>query len=179
MSANAIRLLVFSDSHGAIDRVMRISAMHRNVDAVLFLGDGIRDLEYIEKIPARAVCAVRGNCDFSLSFNQNGEYPEEALLVLGDHHILMVHGHKKNVKRGADEAIRYAAEKGADMLLYGHTHVREERYIPAGEEILGLVLKKPMYVFNPGSLGASYGGKGSFGYIEIRNGKIIMSHGEI
>ena len=40
------KLLVLSDSHGARDAIKRIlSKEQNNVDAVIFLGDGLRDLE--------------------------------------------------------------------------------------------------------------------------------------
>ena len=40
------KLLVLSDSHGARDAIERIlNKEQNNVDAVIFLGDGLRDLE--------------------------------------------------------------------------------------------------------------------------------------
>ena len=40
------KLLVLSDSHGARDAIKRIlNKEQNNVDAVIFLGDGLRDLE--------------------------------------------------------------------------------------------------------------------------------------
>ncbi len=39
------KLLVLSDSHGARDAIKRILKRAENVDALFFLGDGLRDLE--------------------------------------------------------------------------------------------------------------------------------------
>lgn len=40
------KLLILSDSHGARDAIKRIlNKEQNNVDAVIFLGDGLRDLE--------------------------------------------------------------------------------------------------------------------------------------
>ena len=40
------KLLVLSDSHGGRDAIERIlKAESKNIDALIFLGDGLRDLE--------------------------------------------------------------------------------------------------------------------------------------
>ena len=59
-----------------------------------------------------------------------------------------------------DEVDHMAAkEKGADIALYGHTHVAHD------EEVDGIRL------FNPGSLGYEK----SFGVIEIRDGQVLSN----
>ena len=136
-------------------------------------GDGIGDLELIDPVASRAVCAVKGNCDvFSLFSAEKNEFSEERLLVFGDRHILMMHGHTKGVKHGIESALLYAYDRGADVLLFGHTHMPLEKYFPEGSVVDGVTLERPMYAFNPGSLGES-----SFGYIEIRGKDILFSHG--
>ena len=37
-------LLVISDTHGREDRIRELLRLHREAEAVLFLGDGLRDL---------------------------------------------------------------------------------------------------------------------------------------
>ena len=179
MADRPIGLLVISDSHGRGDLVREAAALHRGAEALLFLGDGVRDLEYVTPVPTRALCAVRGNCDWHIPRDAAVEFPTERCLVFGEYRIFMMHGHTHGVKHGTDAAIRAAAERGADVLLYGHTHIPEERYIPAGETVDGYTLTRPMYVFNPGSLGESRTGGHSFGYIEIRGKMILMSHGTL
>ena len=39
------KLLILSDSHGSADAVRRILTAEKDADAVLFLGDGLHDLE--------------------------------------------------------------------------------------------------------------------------------------
>ena len=49
------KLLVLSDSHGgrtAIERVLRKES--KNIDALIFLGDGLRDLELALTLPQAA-----------------------------------------------------------------------------------------------------------------------------
>ena len=60
------KLLVLSDSHGARDAIKRIlNKEQNNVDAVIFLGDGLRDLEQtLAFFPHLRVYSVAGNCDF-------------------------------------------------------------------------------------------------------------------
>lgn len=175
MMEKTIKLLVISDSHGRADRVRTIAARHKNAEAILFLGDGIGDLELIDPVASRAVCAVKGNCDLFSRFSvKNTDSCEERFLVFGDRHILMMHGHTKGVKGGLENALVYAYERGADILLFGHTHMPLEKYFPEGSIVDGVTFERPMYAFNPGSLGES-----SFGYIEIRGKDILFSHGLI
>ena len=175
MRDKRIKLLVVSDSHGRADILRELSARHKDAEAILFLGDGIKDIDLIAPIPTRAVCAVRGNCDWLSPFS----YDEERFLIFGNYHILMMHGHTRGVKSGLEAAIKYAYGRGADVLLFGHTHTPLEKYLPAGTDIGGLVTERPMYVFNPGSLGSPRDGRASFGYIEICRNNILFSHGTV
>ena len=165
-------LLVISDTHGRIDRVRDVLRIHSEASAVIFLGDGLRDL------PEELICcerprlyAVSGNCDpFSVGGFSLGE---EALLDFGAYRFLLMHGHRHGVKSGRENALAYASVRGADVLLYGHTHVPEERYIPADGD------GRPTWVFNPGSLGAPQDGVPSYGLIQIRDRQILFSHGTL
>lgn len=165
-------LLVISDTHGREDRVRELLRLHREAEAVLFLGDGLRDLpEELCSSDRPRLFAVSGNCDpFTFGGASLGE---EALLDLGSYRFLLMHGHRHSVKSGTERAVAYASVKGADVLLYGHTHVPEERYLPQKEG------GRPLWVFNPGSLGAPWDGAPSFGLIQIRGGQILFSHGTL
>ena len=148
-------------------------------DGLLFLGDGIRDVSPVECAEGGGLfAAVRGNCDL-LSSYEGYEYQDELFLNLGEYNVIMMHGHTKDVKSGLDRAILYASLRGADVLLYGHTHEPLEKYFPSGYEIGGKKLQKPLWVFNPGSLGASWSGSHSYGLLQIKKGQLLLSHGEI
>ena len=76
-------ILVLSDSHGRRDMIEE--AVHRQIkkpDAVIFLGDGLRDMEnaQIGDIPLYKVAC---NCDMG-GFFCRGDVPEEQNLVFGD-----------------------------------------------------------------------------------------------
>lgn len=169
-----MRLLVLSDSHGRVDRVREAVSRARGADMILFLGDGLRDLSLPDADDEARLCAVRGNCDTSLFAD---DLPEERFLALGEYHILMMHGHTHDVKYGYARAVAYAASRGADLLIFGHTHEAMATYLPAGERIGGVTLAKPMHVFNPGSLGSPRGGSPSFGWIDLCSQGIVCSHG--
>ena len=60
------KLLVLSDSHGgraAIERVLMKES--KSIDALIFLGDGLRDLELaLTLYPKLRAYSVAGNCDY-------------------------------------------------------------------------------------------------------------------
>ena len=172
--------LVISDIHGRRDLAEEALRRHRNADGVLFLGDGIRDLSPTAcREGGRLFAGVRGNCDWFCASQSEYFYSEELLLNLGEYTVMMMHGHTRNVKSGIDCAVRAAAERGADVLLYGHTHEAEERYLPEGYDADGLLLRRPMWVMNPGSLGAPKDGTHSYGLLQIRERQILLSHGAL
>ena len=150
--------------------------------AMLFLGDGLRDWyrlteqERCRDIPAYAVA---GNCDASLVFPPDD--PEVRTVILEGRRIVMMHGQTHDVRYRPDRAVRYAAEQGADVLLYGHTHIPYERMLTAGAVIKGdgeFVLEKPLLVANPGSIGSPRDGSAhSFGVLTIKGGTVLFSHG--
>jgi putative phosphoesterase len=174
-------VLVISDTHGkryAIEQVF--SQLNFRPATVLFLGDGLRDLSVItgsDRYADVSVFSVAGNCDGSILFPS--DEPEVRTVILGDLRVVMMHGHTHDVKWGLGEAIAYAAGKDADVLLYGHTHGPYEKTLPAGERLRdGTVLKKPLLVANPGSLGSPhYGQRPSFGVLTVKDGVALFSHG--
>ena len=120
-----LSLLVLSDTHGRRDRVAALMA-RTSPDTVLFLGDGLRDLDAIPD----HVCvrAVRGNCDHFAA----EDTPFSRVVEIGGYRLYLTHGHREGVKYGLEAAIEQALGNGADALLYGHTHRPVERILPAG-----------------------------------------------
>lgn len=167
--------LILSDSHGKADMVARAVRQAGRVDLLLFLGDGLRDLYGLEE--SMPVVSVRGNCDLFSFFGDNS-VPEERIIRLGEYTVLMMHGHTAGVKASYVSAAERAARLGADILLFGHTHQRFERYLGEGTELLDLTLKKPLYIFNPGSIGQPREGCPSFGLMTLRDNGVLLSHGE-
>lgn len=168
-------ILVLSDSHGRRDHIVQaLSRQLRRPDVILFLGDGLRDLQAVETgdIP---IHAVSGNCD-SL-FVTSGE-PDERTLYIGNVCICMMHGHRYMVKSSTAAAAAHAAAQGADILLYGHTHEPCERCLPVGSVCGTTTLQKPLTLFNPGTIGG-VGRAATYGTITVRNGIALCGHGTL
>ena len=62
-----MRILVLSDSHGMPSRILDAVEAHPEAEALIFLGDGERDLDTVESYyhSLPNVIKVAGNCDFS------------------------------------------------------------------------------------------------------------------
>ena len=170
-----VNVIVFSDSHGGKNKINEV--LERQIsppDAIIFLGDGLRDIDRLEagNIPVYSVC---GNCDghFDLLL---ADVADERIVTVGGKRIFMTHGHKYHVKSVLSALLLRAKELNADVVLFGHTHVPFEMTLSQDNEY-GMELYKPMYVMNPGSIG-SY--PYSFGNIEIdRAGRVLLSHGTL
>ena len=125
-----MKIAIISDSHGnceGIDKIFR----ELDFDYLFFLGDGLRDLgEYINLQNVYAVC---GNCDF---FSVE---PNEREFVLENNKFFITHGNAYGVKYSLHSIISEAINRGANYVLFGHTH---NKYI---EEIDG------MKIINPGT----------------------------
>ncbi len=172
-----MEILVFSDSHGRSDRIRRVLELNKSADAIIHLGDGYRDLDHVD-FPDVPLYIVKGNGEDWLTMRGDG-VPRELMICSDGVNILMMHGHTFDVKHGKERAMKYAADNGADILLFGHTHSSFEKTFPAGSDIGFGKLNKDLMVFNPGSLGEPRFEEPSFGVITIRNGKIMLSHGKI
>ncbi len=170
-----MKILILSDTHKNKDRLRKVLSLCSDADAIIHLGDGYRDFEGLDTggIP---LYRVRGNCDEEE--NDFGTLSDEEFFELDGIRILAVHGHRHGVKFGLAKAAAYAASNGADVFLYGHTHVPREVYLGAGERAGIYLLQKPLWVFNPGSLGKPREGRPSFGILTVRDGQILLSHGE-
>ena len=101
------KLLVLSDSHGARDAIKRIlNKEQNNVDAVIFLGDGLRDLEQaLAFFPHLRVYSVAGNCDFGAL------EPLDGLAGFDQTVVFYTHGHMYGVKYDLDTLADAAAAR--------------------------------------------------------------------
>ena len=109
--------MVFSDSHGQAGKML--SAIEQgSPDMIIHLGDGGRDIDKIKKqFPHIPLKAVRGNCDLG------SVLPETELFSVGAVKLFITHGHIFAVKRTLSPLIDEALALGADIVMFGHTHV--------------------------------------------------------
>lgn len=153
-----MRLLAISDTHGRpalIDRVLRREA---EVREVFFLGDVVRDIEEImPEYPEKNFHIVRGNCDYFCNYPlfDIAEYKEYGVSVY------YAHGHRHFVKSGSEGILEAAQGVGADIALYGHTHVS------------GIDYRDGVYIINCGSLALPRNGAASYAVIDITKAGIL------
>jgi len=136
-------LLVLSDIHGALTNLTLVLKWAKNFapDAAVFLGDGISDLEST-RMKAGFFCPwqmVKGNNDFGFS------HQEAAVFDFGGHRFFLCHGHRYNLYMGMETLSAAARNNGADVALFGHTH------IPFRDDADGLLLVNPGSIGNPRS----------------------------
>lgn len=153
------KILVTADSHGSAYALYLIARAEPDAEAMMYLGDGLRDLEAMtSQYPRLRVYSVRGNCD------RGAPEAEEGLAPFGGVLFFYTHGDQYGVRNSLNRLARTARERGADVALYGHTH------IAACEEIDGVTL------FNPGSVGRPRQGEPCYGVITIEEGRVHFEH---
>ena len=168
-----MKILVFSDSHGAPAYIRDALRQHGGqADALIFLGDGVLDAAAVfSEYPHIPAYLVRGNCDSALRIAAGGiDAPEEDAIFLGGLRFLILHGHTAGAKSGYGQMLLLAEKRGADGVLFGHTHMPESRSVPAPGDP-----DRRIFLFNPGSVGMSQ--DHSYGVIHIVDGLISAGHG--
>lgn len=156
-----MKILVMSDTHGHRANIEKALLKFSDADCIIHLGDYVRDAEYIKKLTDKVVYSLKGNCDISDTAKQ------ELVLNIDGKKILALHGHQQSVKTSLLPLGLYAIQKGADLVLFGHTHIPVEE------------LYANMILYNPGSLGEPRGRKPSVGIVAIENGEIKITRGTV
>jgi putative phosphoesterase len=143
-----------SDSHGNKDAMLKAVTLE-SPELILHLGDHDKDCDSIEwEYPEIPLRSVKGNCD---RMSDNIEIDE---FTLSGKRFFMTHGHLYNVKTGYTYVINSAASRGADILLFGHTHIP---YYSKGENIT---------IINPGSIGM---GEKTYAILDFGNDDVICT----
>lgn len=151
-----MKILVFSDSHSGIS-FMRRCVQALKPDVMIHLGDYYDDGEVIAEVfPHIPMHQVPGNCD---RYRLVSLRQETLCYPVGGVKMYMTHGHNHGVKMGLYRLLADARQAGAQIALYGHTHIADCHREDDG-----------LWVLNPGSCGAY---SGSCGLVETENGKII------
>ena len=157
------KLLVFSDTHGSVSSLKAVfdwakdyTPPNGTICGAAFLGDGAADLQPAADA-AGFFCEwklVRGNNDFEYSL------PETAVMEFGDHCFFLCHGHRHSLYGGFHSLAAAARNAGANVALYGHSHV------PHVKTVEGVLL------VNPGSVGRPRSRVGAtFAVIECEDGQ--------
>ncbi len=146
------KILVFSDSHGKHTEMINVIEREKDVDMILHAGDFAGDLDVVIRKSESEVehYAVKGNCDF-------GNAPKDRFLEVDGVKILLTHGNEFSVKKTYDKIDYWAREKGADIVIFGHTHV------PVYKNLVDL------HLLNPGSIADSRGLPETYAVIQIKD----------
>ena len=131
-----MRYLVLSDTHGNTRDAAKVLEHWKGmIDGVLHLGDNARDLKFLEteygRTPELAFAGVNGNCDMPSSV------PYKRLFDVEGRRVLMCHGHLYHVGMGLSTIAQKARDMGANIVLFGHTHV------PVNIEEKGILFLNP------------------------------------
>lgn len=133
--------LIFSDSHLQFSPMMEAIESFPKVDWIIHAGDMHQDVEdLMAAFPKIPVAYVKGNNDFFLP-----DVPADRFFELFGVKIFLTHGHKYGVKHSLFGVTKEALSRGADVCIFGHTH------IPHSEIVGGI------HLFNPGSARKSFG----------------------
>ena len=164
------KIVVISDSHGSSDNMEKLFRLHADADAFIHLGDGAREFAALFRKHEKVGYSMLGNCDFS--FECPFADSPHAIYTIGSKNFFMTHGSAYNVKYGTERLLSVAREKcpDADFVLYGHTHVSENRYISEGNGF-----EKPIYLINPGSISRPRDASPSYALILIKGDSTLTN----
>ncbi len=110
-----MKVLIVSDTHKQNDNYFRVLKLEKP-DLVIHCGDAEGSEYALSQAADCPVEIVLGNNDFF------SELPRELILDLGPYKVWVVHGHNYYVSMGNEILKREAAARGADIVMYGHTH---------------------------------------------------------
>ncbi len=150
-----MKIIAVSDTHGSLVAMDQVLSKHRNADIVVHCGDSQTGIENIKlSHPHHTYVSVCGNCDFYTMYKDIEEFTAEGV------RFFVTHGHRFGVKFGLKELRDAARERGAGVVIFGHTHVAMNEY------------RDGIWFVNPG---ACRGSHAPFAVIEVKNGEILTN----
>lgn len=157
-----MRIGVVGDIHGNLAGLEQAVRAMGPIDRLLFTGDGYREIARSKCCSSVPIKGVVGNCDFY------SEYSAEEFFQLENYQVMLTHGHRYSVKHGLTAIGLAGREKGADLVVFGHTH------LPLNTEWEGIRL------FNPGTLCPERAYRGvTYGIIKIDQNGLTLLHERI
>ncbi|KSV58148.1 metallophosphoesterase [Acetivibrio ethanolgignens] len=111
-----MKILVVSDSHG---RNVYLEKVLETVepDMLIHLGDLEGSEIFIQNKVSCPVEMVSGNNDYF------SDLEREKLITIGRYKVLLTHGHRYRVHYGTETIKDWARQMGADIVMFGHTHM--------------------------------------------------------
>lgn len=122
-----MKVVIVSDTHGLHRNLEKVLEEEKPMDMLIHLGDVEGGEDYITALADCPTHIVRGNNDFF------SDLPGEEEFMMGGYHMFISHGHYYYVSMGEERLKEEARARGADIVMYGHTHkptlTREEDLI--------------------------------------------------
>ena len=122
-----MKVVIVSDTHGSHRNLEKVLEEEKPMDMLIHLGDVEGGEDYITALADCPTHIVRGNNDFF------SDLPGEEEFMMGGYHMFISHGHYYYVSMGEERLKEEARARGADIVMYGHTHkptlTREEDLI--------------------------------------------------
>lgn len=148
---------VVSDTHGHVWIIEKVMEKLQNVDMLIHLGDNIQDVKEFKKYYHGEVINVKGNCDYSTSV------PTDIVTDIAGYKFLITHGHCYDVKHSLTRLKFKALEIGAQVVLFGHSHISQ------------IIYEEGIWFINPGSPILARDGFNSVAVIELEYNKMNAS----
>lgn len=111
-----MKILIVSDTHRRDANLVEVLKKEKPLDLLIHLGDVEGSEDYIREIAECPTHIVSGNNDFFC------DLPREEEVMLGKYKVLITHGHYYYVSLDMQEIKRQAEARGADIVMFGHTH---------------------------------------------------------
>ena len=111
-----MKILIVSDthkSHGNLEKAIQDAG---RIDMLIHLGDVEGAEDYIRALVDCPAHILGGNNDFF------SDLPREEEFFVDGLHLFITHGHYYYVSMGEDHLKEEARGRGADIVMYGHTH---------------------------------------------------------
>lgn len=152
-----MKILIVSDTHKSHRNLEKVIERTEGVDMLIHLGDTEGGEDYIRALVSCPARIISGNNDFF------SELPREEEFEVQGKRIFITHGHSYYVSMNEEYLKREAKRRGADIVMYGHTHR------PSYSDKGGLIMLNPGSIAYPRQVGR----KPSYMIMEIdENGKV-------
>ncbi len=129
-----MKILIVSDTHGRLGNFSECLRRVSPIDMLIHCGDVEGQEDEIRRLAGCETHIVAGNNDYFSGL------PREEEFNIGQYKVFLTHGHGYGVSMGPGRLIEEALSRGADTVIFGHTHR------PLDKKIDGVRL------INPGSL---------------------------
>ena len=129
-----MKILIVSDTHRSLNNLDTALCNEEPIDMLIHLGDVERQMAEIAKMVDCPIHMVAGNNDFLCALEDEEEFE------IGKYKVFITHGHQYYVGMSEEYLQEEARVRGADIVMYGHTHVPK------------LTFESDLITLNPGSL---------------------------